>query len=69
MCVHSLTQLFAVHMVAPSVFQRARSSAPCVVFFDELDALCPKRGMGSDSSQVSERVVNQLLTGACPHRQ
>jgi ribosome biogenesis ATPase len=31
------------------------------VFFDELDALCPKRG-GESSSGVSERVVNQLLT-------
>jgi ribosome biogenesis ATPase len=43
------------------VFARARASAPCVIFFDELDALCPKRGNGSDS-QTSERVVNQLLT-------
>jgi ribosome biogenesis ATPase len=45
------------------VFERARSSSPCIVFFDELDSLCPKRG-GSDSSGggVSERVVNQLLT-------
>ncbi len=33
-----------------SVFARARNSAPCVVFFDELDALCPKRdGEGSSS--------------------
>lgn len=30
-------------------FQRARNSAPCVIFFDELDALCPKR---SDSGEV-----------------
>ena len=45
------------------VFQRARASSPCIVFFDELDALCPRRGSGSDSgSGVSERVVNQLLT-------
>jgi ribosome biogenesis ATPase len=43
------------------VFARARASAPCVIFFDELDALCPRRGGGSDS-QTSERVVNQLLT-------
>lgn len=43
------------------VFARARASAPCVIFFDELDALCPKRGNGNDS-QTSERVVNQLLT-------
>ena len=45
------------------VFSRARASAPCVVFFDELDALCPKRGSGGDSGNgVTERVVNQLLT-------
>jgi ribosome biogenesis ATPase len=47
------------------VFQRARASAPCVIFFDELDALVPKRGGGGNEgggSQVSERVVNQLLT-------
>lgn len=48
------------------VFSRARSSAPCVIFFDELDALCPKRGGGIHGSgsgdNVSERVVNQLLT-------
>ena len=29
------------------VFTRARASAPCVIFFDELDALCPRRGMGA----------------------
>jgi ribosome biogenesis ATPase len=45
------------------VFTRARASAPCVVFFDELDALAPRRGAGSEGgSGVSERVVNQLLT-------
>nr|CCA19969.1 ribosome biogenesis ATPase RIX7 putative [Albugo laibachii Nc14] len=47
------------------VFQRARASSPCVIFFDELDALCPRRsnGMGYDSgNSVTERVVNQLLT-------
>ena len=31
------------------VFERARISAPCVIFFDELDALCPKR---SDQAEV-----------------
>eukprot|EP01134_Creolimax_fragrantissima_P000702 CFRG0702T1 len=41
------------------VFQRARDSSPCVVFFDELDALCPRRG---GESHASERVVNTLLT-------
>ncbi|XP_066599971.1 nuclear valosin-containing protein-like [Prorops nasuta] len=41
-------------------FIRARNSAPCVIFFDELDALCPKR-TDSDNS-VTSRVVNQMLT-------
>jgi hypothetical protein len=34
-------------------FQRARNSAPCVIFFDELDALCPKR---SDSGEVKSSI-------------
>lgn len=42
------------------LFKRAKASAPCVVFFDELDSLVPKRG--SDGNHSSERVVNQLLT-------
>ena len=42
------------------VFLRARASAPCIIFFDEIDSLCPRRG--GSSSSVSERVVNQLLT-------
>lgn len=48
------------------VFARARASAPCMIFFDELDALCPKRSSGWDGGSsgngVTERVVNQLLT-------
>jgi ribosome biogenesis ATPase len=44
------------------VFARARASTPCMIFFDELDALCPKRGASEGGSGVSERVVNQLLT-------
>lgn len=44
------------------VFQRARASSPCVIFFDEIDALCPKRGMDGGSNGVSERMVNMLLT-------
>eukprot|EP00697_Spironema_sp_BW2_P002984 gnl/Spiro4/13994_TR7501_c0_g1_i1.p1 gnl/Spiro4/13994_TR7501_c0_g1~~gnl/Spiro4/13994_TR7501_c0_g1_i1.p1 ORF type:complete len:658 (+),score=77.35 gnl/Spiro4/13994_TR7501_c0_g1_i1:86-2059(+) len=42
------------------LFERARASSPCIVFFDELDALCPSRGL--DGSAVTDRVVNQLLT-------
>lgn len=49
------------------VFARARASAPCMIFFDELDALVPKRSSGwgggeGSSNGVAERVVNQLLT-------
>ncbi|XP_032820155.1 nuclear valosin-containing protein-like isoform X2 [Petromyzon marinus] len=42
------------------VFQRARNSAPCVIFFDEIDAICPRRS--DHESGASVRVVNQLLT-------
>jgi ribosome biogenesis ATPase len=43
------------------VFERARLSSPCVIFFDELDALCPRRNEDGDSN-YSSRIVNQLLT-------
>src|SRR3989344_2369957 len=42
------------------VFERARQVAPCVVFFDELDALAGKRGMDA-GTKVTERVLNQML--------
>lgn len=42
------------------LFIRARNSSPCIIFFDELDALCPKRS--NDNNAATERVVNQLLT-------
>ncbi|KAF9483197.1 ribosome biogenesis ATPase RIX7 [Pholiota conissans] len=42
------------------VFSRARASAPCVIFFDELDALVPRRD--DNLSESSARVVNTLLT-------
>lgn len=44
------------------VFERARENLPCIVFFDELDALAPARGKSSDSGQVMDRIVAQLLT-------
>jgi len=44
------------------VFRKARMAAPSVVFFDEIDALTPRRGMGFGDSGVSERVISQLLT-------
>jgi len=42
------------------VFKKAKQASPCIVFFDEIDALAPRRGAGSDS-HVTERVVSQLL--------
>ena len=44
------------------IFEKARSHSPCVIFFDELDSLAPARGNGSDSNQVMDRIVAQLLT-------
>ena len=44
-----------------TLFQRARSASPCVLFFDEMDSLAPRRGSGGDNTSA-ERVVNQLLT-------
>ncbi|KAI9829919.1 MAG: peroxisomal assembly protein [Phylliscum demangeonii] len=43
------------------VFQRARDARPCVIFFDELDSVAPKRGNQGDSGGVMDRIVSQLL--------
>jgi peroxin-6 len=43
------------------VFEKARNAHPCVVFFDELDSLAPKRGDHGDSGGVMDRIVSQLL--------
>ncbi|HEY4705022.1 MAG TPA: CDC48 family AAA ATPase [Thermoplasmata archaeon] len=42
-------------------FRKAKAAAPCIVFFDEVDAVTPQRGMGADS-HVTERVISQVLT-------
>ena len=42
-------------------FKKAKQVAPAIVFLDEIDAIAPRRGAGSDTN-VTERVVNQLLT-------
>lgn len=42
------------------LFERAQAAKPCVLFFDEFDSIAPKRG--HDSTGVTDRVVNQLLT-------
>lgn len=47
----------AVH----KVFSRARAAAPCVVFFDEIDAICVARSESGETSSVNDRVVAQVL--------
>jgi transitional endoplasmic reticulum ATPase len=44
------------------VFRKARQAAPCIIFFDELDAIAPHRGADFGDSHVTERVISQLLT-------
>jgi len=43
------------------VFEKARQTSPCIIFFDEIDSIAHRRGISSDN-EVTERVVNQLLT-------
>jgi transitional endoplasmic reticulum ATPase len=43
------------------VFQKARQAAPCVVFFDEIDALLPARGSAGSDERVGNRVMGQFL--------
>lgn len=43
------------------LFRKARQAAPCIIFMDEVDSITPKRG-GINDSNVTERVVSQLLT-------
>jgi len=43
------------------IFRKARETAPCIIFFDELDAIAPRRGLHADAG-VTDRIVNQLLT-------
>ena len=44
------------------VFRKARHAAPCIIFFDELDAIAPTRGGDHGDSHVTERVISQFLT-------
>jgi transitional endoplasmic reticulum ATPase len=44
------------------IFRKARQAAPCIVFFDEIDALLPSRSAASGDSHVAERVLSQFLT-------
>jgi transitional endoplasmic reticulum ATPase len=44
------------------VFRKARQAAPCIIFFDEIDAIAPRRGGDVGDSHVTERLISQLLT-------
>jgi len=44
------------------IFRKGRTAAPAIIFFDELDAIVPRRGLGYSDSGASERVISQLLT-------
>ncbi|MBI3939347.1 MAG: CDC48 family AAA ATPase [Acidobacteria bacterium] len=43
------------------VFRKAKQAAPCIIFFDEIDALIPVRSSGTSDSHVAERVLSQFL--------
>ncbi|WP_175487197.1 AAA family ATPase [Epilithonimonas hungarica] len=43
------------------VFRRARQSAPSIIFFDEIDAITPKRGNSTGDGQIGDRMVGQFL--------
>lgn len=43
------------------MFKKAKQAAPCIIFFDEMDVITPRRGEGGDS-HVTERVIGQFLT-------
>ncbi|MEM3368867.1 MAG: CDC48 family AAA ATPase [Thermoproteota archaeon] len=44
------------------IFRKARQASPCIIFFDEIDAIAPVRGSGFGDSNVTERMISQLLT-------
>ena len=44
------------------IFRKARQAAPCIIFFDEMDAITPARGGSFGDSHVTERVISQFLT-------
>lgn len=49
------------------VFQRGRNSAPCVIFFDEIDALCPRRSgheVRREATRKSDAIVKHMLATA-----
>jgi len=43
------------------IFKKAKQSAPCIIFFDELDGIAPKRGENSEHSNIAQRIVSQII--------
>ena len=60
MSVKMLRYIGASEAKVRELFERAQAARPCLVFFDEFESLAPRRGQ--DSTGVTDRVVNQLLT-------
>ena len=44
------------------MFRKAKQAAPCIIFFDEIDALVPARNADGSDAHVAERVLSQFLT-------
>lgn len=44
------------------MFKKAKAAAPCILFFDEIDSITPKRGSGTGDSGVMGRTISQFLT-------
>lgn len=44
------------------MFKKAKAAAPCILFFDEIDSIAPKRGAGDGDSGVMNRTISQFLT-------
>ncbi len=47
--------------ILQQIFKKAKQASPCILFFDELDGIAPKRGENVENSSISQRIVSQLL--------
>ena len=59
--VHALADVGESERQLREIFASAREAAPCVIFFDEIDALAPNRGATGDAGGVMDRIVSQLM--------